>query len=192
MFDSKHKKPDLTPEEAAARRAPMAAAPLKFDEEGVVQWDDMWDSYCILALDGGPPHRGTLLAHTADVDTESETYQFAVAEITRAIKLVSGFDTSRHSPGWLRVECNNIGQAYWLVDAILEENVEAKLDGSGVLVPVADTFTLKGEIKNVVTAVAKTTHYWTEHVPAEVKQTMEAQARLTALKQRVFGFFKRR
>jgi sirohydrochlorin cobaltochelatase len=170
----------------------MPAAPLKFAEDGTVQWGDMWDSYCILALDGGPPHRGTMLAHAKDVDTESESYQYAVSEIARGIKLVSSLEATRHAPGWLRVECRSAGMAFWVTEAILEENVAACYDGTGFLVPVADTFTLEGEIKNVITAVAKTTHYWTDHVPAEVKQTMAAQARLAAIKQRVVGIFQRR
>ena len=191
LRQNKRQKETLTPEEAAARRAPMPAAPLKFDADGTVQWGEMWDSYCILALDGGPPHRGTLLDHTDQVDTASETYQYAVAEIARGVRLVSNLETTPHAPGWLRVECGNPGMAYWVTDAILEENVAARHDGSGVLVPVADTYTLEGEIKNVVTAVAKTTHYWKDHVPAEVKQTMAAQARLAAIRRRVTGFFKR-
>jgi sirohydrochlorin cobaltochelatase len=52
-------------------------------------------------------------------------------------------------------------------------------------VPVGDYFTLKGEIKNVITAVAKTTHYWQEHLSPEVKQTLAWQERLKALKTQI-------
>jgi len=45
---------------------------------------------------------------------------------------------------------------------------------------------------NVITAVAKTTHYWGEHVPAQVKQTFELQARLERLRARVLGWVGRR
>jgi len=48
--------------------------------------------------------------------------------------------------------------------------------------------TKEGEIKNVITAVAKTTHYWGEHVPVEVKQTFELQAQLGQLQRRVLDW----
>jgi sirohydrochlorin cobaltochelatase len=48
-------------------------------------------------------------------------------------------------------------------------------------VPVGDYYTVKGEIKNVITAVAKTTHYWGEHLPPEVKQTLAIQAKLAGI-----------
>jgi sirohydrochlorin cobaltochelatase len=40
---------------------PMRSAGLKFDAAGKVAWDEMWQSFCDLALAGGPPHKGTLL-----------------------------------------------------------------------------------------------------------------------------------
>ena len=36
-------------------------------------------------------------------------------------------------------------------------------EGAILYLPAGCRFTLDGEIKNVVTAVAKTYHYWTEH-----------------------------
>jgi hypothetical protein len=44
----------------------------------------------------------------------------------------------------------------------------------------------------VITAVAKTTHYWGEHVTAEIKQTFEVQAQLERLRTRVWGWLGRR
>src|SRR5262245_26888007 len=43
------------------KRAPMAAAPIKYAADGSVDWGNMWDSFCVLAREGGPPHRGQLL-----------------------------------------------------------------------------------------------------------------------------------
>jgi len=40
----------------------MGAADLTYNEDGSVAWDEMWTGYCELALAGGPPHPGTLLA----------------------------------------------------------------------------------------------------------------------------------
>jgi sirohydrochlorin cobaltochelatase len=75
--------------------------------------------------------------------------------------------------------------AHWLADSIQAENVAAHAQQTRLLLPVGDYFTLKGEIKNVITAVAKTTHFWGEHVPAEVKQTLELQAQLERWRARV-------
>ena len=82
--------------------------------------------------------------------------------------------------------------ARWLADSIQAENVAARAEQTRLLLPVGDYFTLKGEIKNVITAVAKTTHYWGEHVPAEVKQTFELQAQLERWRARVLGWVGRR
>ena len=47
---------------------PMGSADLKFDAEGRVAWDEMWQSYCDLAMAGGPPHKGRLLGPGAPDD----------------------------------------------------------------------------------------------------------------------------
>jgi len=164
------------------RSAPMPSAPLKYRSNGEVAWGEMWDSYCILALDGGPPHRGQMLQAPANPDSQSQGYRYAVQEIIRGIREVSGLPAEAAQPGWLKIECNSLSMAQWLAEAINEENVEARSEGPYLLLPVGDDFTLKGEIKNVVTSVAKTTHYWAEHVPPEVKQTLAWQSKMVALK----------
>ena len=78
-----------------------------------------------------------------------------------------------------------------LAEAIVDENVEAKRDGNILLLPVSELYTLKREIKNVITVVAKTTHYWTEHVPAEVKQTLTVQLKFQEAKSTFRGWFSR-
>ena len=171
--------------EAILRRAPMASAPMKYAEDGTVNWGEMWDSYCVLAQDGGPPHRGDMLYGKEAVDPESEGYQFALKEIIRGIEAVSGLKASEASPGWVAVPCLSASMAHWLAEAIVEENVEARQEGSLLLLPVAENYTLKGEIKNVITVVAKTTHYWVEHVPTEVKQTIAVQLKIEQIKTKV-------
>jgi sirohydrochlorin cobaltochelatase len=47
--------------------------------------------------------------------------------------------------------------------AIVVENVLARREGAILFLPASPRFTLCEEIKNVVTAVAKTYHYWREH-----------------------------
>ena len=187
----------LHPDEAighggeADRRAPMAPAPMKYDEDGSVAWGEMWDSFCVLALDGGPPHRGSLLRAEPGADPASEGYRFAVAEIVRGVPLVSGLIAAQAETGWVAIRCHSAGIAAWLAEAILEENVEARSADATLYVPCGEGFTLKGEIKNVVTAVAKTTHYWREHLPAEVKQTLDFQAKLGNVKRWFTGWLRR-
>ena len=53
--------------------------------------------------------------------------------------------------------------AVWLSNAIRLENVEAGCDGEYLLVPASESFTLEGEVKSVITVVAKTVHYWDQH-----------------------------
>lgn len=187
----------LHPDEAighggeADRRAPMAPAPMKYEDDGSVAWGEMWDSFCVLALDGGPPHRETLLRAAPGVDPASEGYRFAAAEIVRGVALVSGLSAAPAEAGWIGVTCHSAGMARWLAEAIVEENVEARAVDATLYLPCGDNFTVKGEIKNVITAVAKTTHYWREHLPVEVKQTLEFQARLGSVKQWFTGWLRR-
>lgn len=173
-------------------RAPMPSAPMKYLDDGSVAWGDMWDSYCVLALDGGPPHRGTMLyAPVGVADPDDPQYDVVLAEIQRGIKAVSGLSAEAGPPGWIAMETGHAGYAYWLITAIMEENVEAKRDGTRVLLPCGQDFTIKGEIKNVITAVAKTTHYYGEHVPPEVKQASTSQAKLEDAAGKVKGLFGR-
>jgi sirohydrochlorin cobaltochelatase len=66
-------------------------------------------------------------------------------------------------PGWLGVDCDSEAMAIWLMRAIVVENVLARREGTVLYLPAGPDFTLGGEIRNVVTAVAKTYHYWLEH-----------------------------
>jgi sirohydrochlorin cobaltochelatase len=40
---------------------PMGSAGLKYGPDGRVAWDQIWSSFCDLAMAGGPPHKGKLL-----------------------------------------------------------------------------------------------------------------------------------
>jgi sirohydrochlorin cobaltochelatase len=167
--------------------APMAAAPLLYREDGAVDWGQMWTSFCALAVEGGPPHRSaasSIPPQTA-ADPQHPRYAWAAAEICRGIAEASGLPASPAAPGWIGVECADPGQAGWMAAAIEEEQVAARASGATLLVPVAETFELKGEIKSVITVVAKTSHYWTEHLPPTVKQSLATQARLAGLGERI-------
>ena len=161
--------------------APMPAGPIVYNDDGSIDWGNMWDSFCVLAQDGGPPHRGEMLQAPTNPDTTRTNYHFAVAEIARGIEEVSGLTAVPAEPGWLKITCPTASQARWLAEAIHEENVQARHHGTLLFVPVGDGFRLKHEIKNVITAVAKTTHYWQAHLATEVKQALILQEKIAAL-----------
>jgi sirohydrochlorin cobaltochelatase len=172
------------------RRAPMAPAPMRYTPDGAVDWGNMWDSFCELAQTGGPPHRSTLLMPDEQSDPANPAYQSVVAEVIRGIGLVSGLVAGPGPTGWVVVHCDEPGMASWLAEAILAENVQARSDGVTLFVPVGQNYMLKAEIKNVITAVAKTTHYWGEHVPGEVRSALAIQDKVNRWKRsltRIFG-----
>jgi sirohydrochlorin cobaltochelatase len=40
----------------------MGSAGLKYGRDGKVAWNDIWATFCDLAMAGGPPHKGALPA----------------------------------------------------------------------------------------------------------------------------------
>lgn len=173
--------------------APMPSAPMRFNNNGSVAWGDMWDSYCVLATEGGPAHRETMLHWVDGTDPTSHKYQGVLAEIVRGVKDVSGMEArSAEQAGWVAVETDSTGMANWLAEKIVAENVEARNDGKLLLVPIAEHYTLKGEIKNVVTVIAKTSHYWREHLATEVKWAMDMENPFTNIGQKIRWLFGKR
>jgi len=167
------------------RSAPMASALMRYTDNGQVDWGNMWDSFCALPREGGPPHRATLLQPDEGADLANQAYQAVVAEIVRGVAAVSGLAAEIATPGWVAVQCASPGMARWLGEAIVEENVLARSEGSRLFIPASAAYTLQGEIKNVVTALAKTSHYWREHLPREAKQAVELQERLGGFWRRI-------
>ena len=151
---------DLTP-------TPMRSAGLLRDEQGQVAWDRMWGSFCDLAMAGGPPHKGAWLApgEPAEVAAAEAATDAVAAEIGRGVRLVTGLATEAlTSPGWLPVECDDATMAEWLTRAIVMENVAARRVETRVEVPVSPAFRIEREIRNVITVLAKTCHYWNDHM----------------------------
>ena len=68
------------------------------------------------------------------------------------------------APGWIRVFCRSGGMAGWLVRAIVMENVSARHEGAVLELPAGPHYRVEKEIKNVITVIAKTAHYWTGHM----------------------------
>ena len=145
----------------------MGSAGLKYDDAGNVAWDRIWGSFCDLAMAGGPPHKGLLLepASEADIQAQPDRYQTVVEEICRGVTLVTSQPATRSPmPGWVRVTCESDGMASWLLRAIVMENVSARAEGTALDLPAGPHYRLQKEIKNVVTVIAKTCHYWVGHI----------------------------
>ena len=173
------------------KRAPMASASMLYNADNTVAWEQMWDTFCVLASEGGPPHRNALLRAQINANPQSVGYQLAAQEIIRGIALVSGLQARMAQTGWIAVACGQGGKARWLSEQIVLENVESYSDGAQLYVPVGDDFTLKDEIKNVITVVAKTTHYWAEHLAPEVKTSLAWAERMKALSKQLRRWFRR-
>lgn len=140
----------------------MAAAEIRFREDGLPDWGAMWQEYCGLALFGGPPHRSDDNAVRAvpavSAGAPAEAYD-PIEEIARGVVETTGL-TATGSEGWVAVRCESPKMAAWMAASIILENVEARCDGDRLLVPALPTFTLEGEVKSVITVVAKVHHYW--------------------------------
>ena len=99
---------------------PMRSAGLKYAADGQVAWDEMWGTFCDLALAGGPPHKGALLGPgvESDIDADFDRYDEAAEEICRGIRLVTGLRAYvSPDPGWVRVSCQGDAMAGWLLRA---------------------------------------------------------------------------
>lgn len=148
-----------------AKNAPMSSAPFVYDKYGNVEWDKMWDSFCVLAENGGPAHRATILSSKGiQNNIDSDEYKKSAEEIINAIKKVSGYQAWDNRDGWIGIKLFNKNVAKWYSKIINSENVECKVEGSSIFLPVNDDFSLEKEIKNVVTVIAKSSDYWKFHM----------------------------
>lgn len=153
----------------------MGSAGLKYSSDGRVAWDLIWGSFCDLAMAGGPPHKGHLLepGTAAEIAAAPGRYGEVTAEIGRGITMTTGLP-ARPAPdaGWVRSDCGSEAQAAWLVRAIVMENVSARCEGRTLDLPAGPGFQLHKEIKNVVTVIAKTCHYWVGHMSRSHQQAV--------------------
>lgn len=151
----------------------MGSAKLKYGPDGKVAWNEIWGSFCDLAMAGGPPHKGTLLEPgTAEaIEAEPEKYGDAAEEICRGLRLVTSLAAEvSERLGWARLTCEDEKMAAWLLRAIPMENVSARAEGRDLFLPVGPAYRVEKEIKNVITSTAKTCHYWVEHTwPAQAR-----------------------
>jgi hypothetical protein len=145
----------------------MGSAGLKYDPYGNVAWNEIWGSFCDLAMAGGPPHKGALLepASPIGIAAEPDKYREVAKEICRGLQLVAGLPAEPSpTPGWIEVECDRKVMAGWLTRAIVMENVSGYTEGTKLYLPAGPHFRLEKEIKNVITVIAKTCHYFVDHM----------------------------
>ena len=153
----------------------MGSAGLKYGDDGRVAWNEIWGSFCDLAMAGGPPHRGTLLEPGSQKEIEAQPgrYQQVVDEICRGISMVTRLVAEEsHMPGWISVYCKTHAMAGWLARAITIENVSVRFDGHVLSLPAGPSYRNEKETKNVITALAKTCHYWLEHTSSSRQQAI--------------------
>ena len=149
--------------------APMASAPFVWRRDGRPDWGAMWMTFCDLALHGGPPQRGALeaLRGASTGDRAAGSAPEISAELRRGIEETTGLATEPAGPagpGWIAIPCASARMAAWLCATIILENVDARVEGPRLLVPAGPGFTLEDQVKSVITVVAKTHHYWREHL----------------------------
>ena len=150
----------------------MGSAGLKYDKEGRVAWDEIWTTFCDLAMAGGPPHRGKFLGqpNPVDVSKDPEKSKAVVSEIIRGIQLTTGMKASIGDEiNSVLLECESETMAAWMHRAIVAENVFADHLGNVVHLPSGPDFRIEKEIKNVIVCVAKTWHYWDGHMSENEK-----------------------
>ncbi|WP_165227377.1 hypothetical protein [Aquisphaera insulae] len=156
----------------------MGSAGLIYGPDGKVAWDRIWTSFCDLALAGGPPHRGKFLGPppAAEVAADPDRHRAAVAEIDRAIGLTSGYVVEDgYAPGWVGIRCRDLAEAAWLQLAVNAENVAARRRGTILQLPAGPAFRPEKEIKNVVVALAKASHYWEDHLSSDQQSLASAE-----------------
>ena len=150
--------------------APMSSADFVYRDDGAPDWGAMWSGFCELALFGGPPHRGEDSALTAGTvgladatcPLSTPSAKYVAASTRRPV-----WNRTTAGDGWLAVRCESRKMAAWLCASIILENVDARCDDKTLFVPAREDYALKNEVKSVITVVAKTHHYWLEHVAAQ-------------------------
>lgn len=156
---------------------PMRSAPWVYDADGRVAWDRMWNGFCDLAMAGGPPHKGRWLAPgTAEaIAAAPDCHEAVVEEIRRGVALATGLDARpADTPGWVPIACYGEAMAEWMARAVVMENVAARRGRIHLQLPAAPDFRIEKEVRNVITVVAKTSHYWVDHMPPNQQAAIRA------------------
>ena len=153
---------ELTPPEPAA----MSSAPFLWRRDGRPDWAAMWTTFCDLALHGGPPQRGRGQALRGPDPRAGAAAPQILEELTRGILETTALVAVAGEPGWIVITCESPRMAAWLCASIILENVEARAEGERLFLPAGPDFRVEDQVKSVITVLAKTHHYWREHLPS--------------------------
>lgn len=156
---------------------PMRSAPFVYDADGRVAWDQMWNGFCDLAMAGGPPHKGRWLGPGTPeaIAAAPAAHEAVVDEIRRGVALATGLDARpADTPGWVPIACYGEAMAEWMTRAVVMENVAARRGRVHLHLPAAPDFRVEKEVRNVITVVAKTSHYWVDHMPPNQQAAIRA------------------
>ena len=160
--------------------------PPKYAPDGQVAWNEMWATFCDLAMAGGPRTRALLEPTPRAAVEAAPELPPGRREICRGVTMVTDLGAYPSPiPGWIHVDCFSEAMAGWLLRAIVMENVSARSEGLVLALPAGPDYRLEKEIKNVVTVIAKTVHYWTGHMWLPQRRTIAAL--LAAMCHRVAG-----
>lgn len=150
----------------------MASAAFVYHADGRPDWSSMWQTFCELALFGGPSHRDADHALRGETQppeprvVEPISAPDAIAEIVRGIAETTGLHAEPTEAGWLSVRCENERMAAWMAATIILEHVEARSAENLLYLPAQPSFAIDDEVKSIITVTAKAHHYWTAgHVP---------------------------
>jgi hypothetical protein len=142
----------------------MSSAPFLWRDDGRPDWSGMWTTFCELALYGGPPQRGPESALRPPAGQLANADGEMLTEMRRGIWETTGLYAESAEPGWLAITCESPTMAAWMCAAIILENVTARVDDNRLVLPAGPGYTLKDEVKSIITVVAKIHHYWSAHV----------------------------
>ena len=162
--DAEARRREYAPSPRPDPAAPMSSAPFVWTADGRPDWGSMWTTFCELALYGGPPQRGPESALRAPAVAPAADDAEMLAEMRRGIWETTGLYAEPTASGWLAVTCDSPTMAAWLCAAIILENVDARVEEDRLLLPAGPGYTLKDEVKSIITVVANTHHYWQAHV----------------------------
>ena len=143
---------------------PMSAAPFEHLPDGRPNWGAMWTTFCELALYGGPPHRGEENPLPEPASSAASLPEDLLAELQRGIFETTGLDAETTDGACVAVRCESKRMAAWMCAAVILENVDARCEGDTLLLPAAEGFELKNEVKSLITVLAKVNHYWQAHL----------------------------
>ena len=146
----------------------MKAAEIIYDKNGNPEWDKMWNSFCNLAAEGGPSHRGE--PDRIDFPKDNFIYDEQVKnEIYRGLKLLNANVKELNDKGEVYIDLTFPNKAKWFVNIINLENVVAKQNGKYLILPWSGKYEIDKEIKSLMTVWGKASHYWKEHRPIQFK-----------------------